>query len=224
MNVSKLIKNTILGGEFLTHAKSQDSKVLYYHDLFLEDRFPAYTSMATSFKSFQEHIKAIKDKGFVIVDKITEPKRQVMLAFDDGWEGIYSFKDFFVSSKIFPTLSIPVALIGLDGYLSKEQIKELFSVGFNFISHSWTHQPVTIYNNNENALKRELLDSKKYLEDLLSNKIDAFCFPRGLYSRATYEKCMEYGYEEVFTCEAGNYSSEVFPRPKEGTLLRDAHY
>lgn len=153
MSVGKLIKDLVIQGDYITHSKGRGSKIIYYHDLFDKLQHRAYTDMATHVEIFKEHLHVISDCGFEIVSGLEKPEGQVLIAFDDGWKGIYDFKDCLAKNRIFPTVSLAVGLVGLDGYLNKEQIKELFFLGFKFASHSWTHQSMTLFNNNEKALR-----------------------------------------------------------------------
>lgn len=214
------IREKILGCEYLIHRNSRASKIVYYHDINDNNLHDAYARDATSMDLFKKHLEVISNNGFKVVDRITQPVGQVAIGLDDGWAGILDVKDFLYENRIFPTISIAPGLLNLDGYLTDEDVKTLRKEGCRIISHTWTHQSITLYNNYEKALRRELGDSKKYLEDLLSEEIDTMCYPQGRFSKTTYEKTLEYGYKEIWTCVDGNFFDEVFPRAKRRNLAQ----
>lgn len=220
MSILHKIKGSILNIEYATHRKSYGSKILYYHDINDFSLHDAYTNMATSLEMFKKHLVVIKECGFEIVDKITEPEGQVLIGLDDGWAGIYEIKDFLLENQIHPTISIAPGLLDLDGYLSKEQVKVLHSLGFTIAVHSWTHQSLNLYNNNEKELKRELSDCRDSLEQLLSTKLDIFCYPQGVFSSYIYKKTLENGYNEIWSVVDGDYNDEVLPKVKKRCLVQ----
>lgn len=213
-------KDIVLSCEYFFHRNNKASKIVYYHD-FNDDRLhSAYARDATSLELFKRHIDVINRCGFEIVDRITQPNNQVSIGLDDGWAGVLEVREFLYENNIFPTISIAPGLLDLAGYVTANDVKTLRKEGCRIIGHTWTHQSITLYNNYEGALKRELEDSKKYLEDLLSEEIDTLCFPQGRFSKTAYEKSLEYGYKEILTCVDGNYFDEVFPKVKRRNLAQ----
>lgn len=174
------------------------SKVLYYHDIDSQ-----YTEMGTPFSLFKSHIKEIRNTGFEIVDKIEDEKNQVLIAFDDGWKGLYDHRDFFIKEDLKPTVFIAVDLIGKPGYLTKEEIIELQSIGFVFQAHSWTHTGLPDHHGDD--LKHEVYDSKLELEGLFSCSFDEICFPQGRYSDEVIDICLHSGYHLMYTSIPGSY-------------------
>ena len=220
MSYTEMVRKAVLQGEFLFHEKNHGSKIIYYHD-FNDDRLhKAFARDATSLEMFKKHLQVIKDNGFNVVEKITQPERQVVIGLDDGWAGVLDVKDFLYENNIFPTISIAPCLLNMAGYISDRDVKMLRKEGCRIISHTWTHQSITLYNNYEGALKRELSDSKHYLEDLLSEEVDCICYPQGRFSKTTYEKSVEYGYKEIWSCIDGNFKDEVFPMVKRRNLAQ----
>lgn len=214
------VKKLLFRGEFLFSPKNKSSKIVYYHDLFDNTKHPAYTTMATNIGLFCQHLDKIKKSGFNVVSKITKQDEEIMIVFDDGWQGFYEFRDFFHANNIYPTVCMPASLVGLAGYLTKEQLQQLHNEGFGIASHSWTHQSMTNYNNQEKSLLRELYDSKSFLEDIISAEIDTFCYPQGMFSRTIYYKTLEFGYREIFSCIDGNYFDEFLPNCRRRNLIQ----
>lgn len=122
-------------GCLMCHTKK--SRVVYYHDVHVGD---SWTTMSTPFELFKLHISAIRKSGFEIVRDINNPKGEIQIAFDDGFRGLLDCVDWLVSQKIYPTIFIPISLIGKEGYLSESEILELHNAGFNIQSHGIRHK------------------------------------------------------------------------------------
>jgi hypothetical protein len=159
--------------------------------------------MGTPVETFKKHIDVIKESGFSIEEDITEPNNQIMICFDDGWAGLYEYKELFISQKIFPTIFLAVDLIGKNGYMNLMQVLELQALGFNFECHTWSHCYLPLLD--EKQLKHELLDSKKELEQLLHKDIEAICFPRGMFSDRIIDFAIEAGYKKLYSSISGSY-------------------
>lgn len=174
------------------------SKVIYYHDVGKK-----FTEMGTDFQVMKKHFDIIRSQGYDIVPEINEAEYQVMICFDDGWAGIYDYKEEFVKSQIFPTIFIAVDLIGKDGYLTEKQIKELETIGFRFMAHTWSHEDLTTFD--MAGLEHELKDSKMWLERNFGHPFNAICFPMGRFSDKVKEKSLESDYTELYSSLPGGY-------------------
>lgn len=174
------------------------SKVIYYHDVSKK-----YTEMGTEFSVMKAHLDVIRNQGYSIVPTIGRKQREVMICFDDGWAGIYDYKNELVKMNIFPTIFIAVNLIGKDGYLTESQIKELETRGFRFMAHTWSHEDLTTFE--DKGLEHELKDSKMWLEKTFGHPFNAICFPMGRFSDKVKEKSFESGYTELYSSLPGGY-------------------
>lgn len=178
--------------------KSKDSKVVYYHDVGTK-----YTYMGTDFGIMRKHLEIIRQSGYAIVPSIEKRKGQMMICFDDGWAGIYDHKDFFIEEGIRPTIFVAVDLIDKEGYLTHEQIRELQKLGFLFECHTWSHQDLTSFSDDE--LIHELKDSKEKLDSILNKKITDICYPKGRFSNAIFKFCIQCGYRLQYSSIPGNF-------------------
>lgn len=192
-----IIKEAIYFGAYIYH-RNNDSKVVYYHDVSTN-----YTTMGTNLDLMKTHFEIVRQSGYTIVPNITKRQNQVMVCFDDGWAGIYDNKDFFIDHNIVPTIFIAVDLIGADGYMTVGQIRELQALGFQFECHTWSHQSLTLFD--DDILKHELKDSKEELERLFGHPFTAICYPQGRFSMHIHNLCERYGYTRQFSSVAGGY-------------------
>lgn len=191
--------------------RDKQSKVLFYHDV---DSGAPYTDMSTPMSLVSQHIRMIQECGYDIVSHITNRENQVMICFDDGFRGIWENREFFIQNNIYPTIFVAVDLIGKDGYLSVDEIKELMHNGFIFESHSWSHTNLTKFTTEE--LQRELKGAKEELERILGINISSVCFPQGYYSDEVIRLSKEAGYSLMYISEPNSYYSyegeSIIPR------------
>ncbi|WP_373127215.1 polysaccharide deacetylase family protein [Bacteroides sp. HPS0048] len=185
--------------------RNRDSKIIYYHDI-SSDTF--YTDMSTDLNIFRNHIKIIRKCGFEIVQQITAKKNQIAIMFDDGFRGIWDNRDYFVDNKIYPTVFIAKSLIGKEGYLNEDEIRELFKLGFDFQSHTVSHVKLTDCVSSE-QLNSELLESKLYIDELLQQHTTAICAPNGYYSNIVCEDAYRVGYDKFYSSIPGSYYERI---------------
>lgn len=189
----------------------KSSRVLYYHDVHTVDQYSRWSTHASL---MQRHFDTIRQCGYTIVDNITEPKGQVMICFDDGYRGVYVHRQLFIDNNVRPTVFVTAANIGKEGFLTVDEIKTLQSVGFDFQCHTYTH--ADLWHLSESELDHELGDSKAEIERKIGSKIDAICFPRGLYSDKVIDIAEKHGYTRFFSCS----SYPFFKEKRKGLISR----
>lgn len=187
-------------------SRNKHSKVLYYHDVNFAGS--ANTDMGTQMCLFLKHMDVIRNEGFEIVSKINKPTNQVSIMFDDGFRGIYDCKEYFYKNNICPTVFLAVSLIGQPGYLTVDEIIELQNHGFNFQSHGWRHEDMTLLSDEQ--LHLELVEARKKLSKLLGKSVDEICLPIGYFSDRLLEKLSKEGYCEIYSSIPGDYDNLVF--------------
>lgn len=191
---------------------NRKSKLLYYHDICNGDGYRSLdtnTLMGTNIELFKKHMRVIKEEGYTIVPKITAPEGEVSILLDDGFRGIWENRHFFYDNNIQPTIFLPVDYLGqIDkGILSIDEVLELQEHGFIFECHSWSHCDLSVLSRVE--LKRELLDSKKYLSRVLGKEIQEICLPIGYFSDILIEEIKKYNYKEIYSSTWGAYDDLI---------------
>ena len=115
--------------------------------------------------------------------------------------------DWLVSQRIYPTIFIPISLIGKEGYLSESEILELHNAGFNIQSHGIRHKNMSAMPVDE--LLDDLYASKAYLENFLDKQIDSICYPQGYYSDRVISESQNAGYKKLYISVPGVYDMDV---------------
>lgn len=205
MNIKQALKSVIQYYSSVINRNTK-SKILFYHDIFVTNNYQASDAdvcMGTHLDMFKKHMDVIHKEGYTIVTHITQLEGQVRIMLDDGFRGIYECRQFFYDNNIYPTIFLAVELIGKEGFLTKEEILDLQQHGFIFECHSWSHKDLTIWNDDE--LKRELGESKKFLSEMLNKQVTEICLPIGYFNDHLLEQLRLYGYDKVYSSIPGNY-------------------
>jgi peptidoglycan/xylan/chitin deacetylase (PgdA/CDA1 family) len=88
--------------------------------------------------------------------------------------------------------------------MDREQIQAWIREGMSIGSHSHTHAHLCKLSPED--LEKELLLSKKTLENLFHITIEDFCFPYGEFNTTIIEDLKKYGYQSATTTQRGRFS------------------
>ena len=79
-----------------------------------------------------------------------------------------------------------------------DDLKYCLMNNIQIASHTLSHDSLITIDDND-ALSREIFDSKKIIEEKLNIKVNTFTFPNGLYNNQTIDLCKKSGYKYLFT-------------------------
>ena len=96
-------------------------------------------------------------------------------------------------------------------YMRPEQIQRLAAEGFEIGSHGVTHALLTAPYMTIERGRRELRESKAWLEGLIGKPILSYCFPSGAYTATWVREAAEAGYKGVALIQ--KRSEELLPIP-----------
>ena len=205
MRVKELIKCCLLQLGCLVNRDKRRSKILYYHDV-TPEHGESYTDMSTPFALFAAHVAQVKRAGFEIVPRIESVHGQVLIAFDDGFRGVYENRARFVEWGVKPTIFLATTLVGKPGYMTADEIRELQELGFVFQCHTVSHTNLQKFAGDD--LRRQVEDSKRELSEMLGREVDEICFPQGYYSDTVVAACRKAGYKKMYTSVPGDYEPD----------------
>jgi peptidoglycan/xylan/chitin deacetylase (PgdA/CDA1 family) len=92
-------------------------------------------------------------------------------------------------------------------HLSWAQISELAEAGFEIGSHTLSHRDLTRLD--ADSLRRELVDSKRLIEDHIGRPVTSVSYPFGRYSQRVIDEAATAGYERGFTSSPSDGSDRM---------------
>ena len=102
--------------------------------------------------------------------------------------------------------------------LEWRQIEEMSRYGIEIGAHTLTHPDLTRLGNDD--VEREILGSRRRLEDFLGKAVDAFCYPFGRYDDRSLAAARAH-----FRCACTDYLALAGPKSDPHLLERvDAYY
>ena len=174
-------------------------------------------NLSVSPELFEEHLNVLWESGYESVgvadlaDGLVE-EGSVVLIFDDGTVDFYEtawplFRQYGFGASI----ALVSDFIGSDGYMSREQIEELVDGGIEILGHSASHKDLRSAD-----LQREVVESKKALEEMFGVEVVGFVYPSGKYNSGVLGAIEEAGYEAAFTVKNGmaDLSGDLFQLPR----------
>ena len=194
---------TFLYSSLITGSKKKGLRALKYHSISKE--FKKDDLWSLDINSLSDHLSFIAETKMDVfkTDELINylPTQGLVITFDDG------FKDNFeLAAPLFFELGIPFSVFVITdfvrqskkGYVDELTLKEfsmnpLVTIG----SHSCSHSRLT--NLTLSEVKKEVSNSKDYLEDLLGKEINIFSYPHGLFNDIIRQEVIKAGYKLSFT-------------------------
>ncbi|GAB4233168.1 MAG: polysaccharide deacetylase family protein [Acidobacteriota bacterium] len=127
-------------------------------------------------------------------------RQKVEITFDDGniSDIAIAFPDL-LSRNLRARFFVITGRLNKQGYLSKADIQELAAAGMIVGSHGRQHRPLKAMQ--LFGLLRELLVSRKLLQEICNASIDEFAVPFGIYGKREIRSAFACGYSKVFTSD-----------------------
>jgi len=188
--------------------------VLMYHSI---DHNDQKTKLSVSPESFERQVKFLADNHYNVVllpevvgyvtGKKRIPPKTVAITFDDGFLNNYQFAyPVLKKYKIPATIFVITGKIGTPGFVNEEQVKEMadsgvMAIGSHTVSHKW------LPSFDDPALRRELVDSKAFLEAITGQPVDIFCYPIGAHDKRVQQAAKDAGYVAAVATNPGKAAS-----------------
>lgn len=178
---------------------------LMYHELELPGRAlcesePGYARYVLPLATFRSQLQWIKQsnlRGLNITQSLAFPADpSVCITFDDGCEtDLIAAAPALQEFNCNATFYVTAGRLCTTGYLSETQLRDLDAQGFEIGCHSMTHAYLSDLN--EVALKREIVDAKAHIEQVLGHKINHFSCPGGRYNGRALDVARNAGFSTV---------------------------
>jgi peptidoglycan/xylan/chitin deacetylase (PgdA/CDA1 family) len=178
---------------------------LMYHELELAGRKlcqsePGYVRYILPLETFREQMEWLKKSGWrgLNVSEALQYRAEptVCVTFDDGCE-----TDLIAATPVLrefgfnATFYVTAGFVGTPGYLSRDQVRDLDEQGFQIGCHSMTHAYLSDIA--EPDLRREIVDAKRQIEEIVGHAIEHFSCPGGRYDQRTLQMARESGFVTV---------------------------
>jgi peptidoglycan/xylan/chitin deacetylase (PgdA/CDA1 family) len=128
--------------------------------------------------------------------------RSVALTFDDGFEDVHTEVLPLLAARGMKATVFPIAaqiggawhddVFGGTRHASKQQLREMAELGIEIGSHTLTHADLTMLD--DAALRHELTESRRIIEDAVGVAVTALSFPYGSFNARVWRHAVEAGY------------------------------
>lgn len=180
---------------------------LMYHEVYARnEELQPQDSYGISLDDFEAHMQAIQREvgsrpiSYSSINGPSSGRPQWLLTFDDGRVGSLRAADVLDLHGWKGHFFIVTDLIGTEGYLSADQMRDLERRGHIVGSHSASH-PASMSSLPSHRLEQEWDVSTKKLANLLGRPVDVAAIPGGSYSRGVALAAARSGIKTLFTSE-----------------------
>jgi peptidoglycan/xylan/chitin deacetylase (PgdA/CDA1 family) len=207
--------------------------ILMYHSIADEDEtgVQAYYRTATTPGVFAAQMDSLYQAGFSVIGlgeavrrstesgsaKNGESVGSVVITFDDGFQNFYTnafpvlSRYGFTATMFLPTAHIGESRLSFKGKdcLNWGEVRELQKYGISFGSHTVTHPQ--LHHCDAIAIKREVADSKRMIEQKLGCAVRSFSYPYAFpeadsgFKRRLRDDLRQAGYENGVCTNIGRY-------------------
>jgi len=183
-----------------------------YHSIDVPPLFHGWRGLYVTPQLLARQIRELQKDSTIHFSTLTEwneqrlSGRQVALTFDDAYRSLFVNGLPVLQKAGARAITYVVAsLIGKSNewdngkgirhelLMDRAQLKEWIAAGHEIGAHTLTHPLLTKLSLDE--ARREIIDSKKMLEDIFGQPIRHFCYPYGGRNEALAEMVREAGYE-----------------------------
>ncbi len=174
--------------------------ILLYHHIAPTPTPSRYT---VSPEAFEQQLSYLQAAGYhtITMAQFTRamqvgawlPDRPIVLTFDDGNLDNYQYAlPRLQAHGMVGVLYMVANRIGVEGYLSAEQLLALVAAGWEIGGHTMTHVDLTRLG--AERLRVEIHDSRLALQKALGVPVESFAYPFGKVNAIVVQKVVAYGY------------------------------
>jgi peptidoglycan/xylan/chitin deacetylase (PgdA/CDA1 family) len=196
--------------------------ILCYHGIGEDDW--TYSVNKATFKK-QINYLISKKYNFISLSQVAQylngkfeiSKPSVVITFDDGYKDILDIKNYIKKNNIKPTLFLlsdtknanRKELENTREFLNKNEILSLVKNGWEIGSHTATHSDM--HTLTDNKIKKEIINSKIDLENMLKIRVNYIAFPKGRYNKKILIAVSKAGYKLGLTMDDSKIDKQINP-------------
>lgn len=195
--------------DLATILSRKEVPVLCYHHI--RDRNSRMSEYEVKIQTFKDQLKSLADSGYKTVtpDEYVEylttgaplPEKPVMLTYDDTDKEQYTIGAQEMNKYGFKGVFFIMTIsIGRPNYMTKEELKNLSDSGHIIAAHTWDHNRVTKYTQED--WDKQLTESAKKLEAITGRPIKYFAYPFGLWNQAAIPQLQNRNIKAAFQLSA----------------------
>jgi len=110
-------------------------------------------------------------------------------------------QSFRFHATFFPVSCYLCDEVGDESVPNRHALRDLAKLGYTIGCHTHTHRDLTTLSMTE--VQHEVIGSKRILEDLLGQPVNAFCYPYGTWNSHILSVVRQAGYDVAFTVDLG---------------------
>jgi peptidoglycan/xylan/chitin deacetylase (PgdA/CDA1 family) len=218
----ELVGLTVDWATLMLSRRNRGTTTFVFHAIAEPERLVGFTEDFPFHKPavFRSFIAWIATSATVVSSEIAQPgsggiqgKKCAALTFDDGFIDHYTrvfplLQDYGMTGAFF----VPTGLIGRPGGLDRAMVREMSSHRMKIGSHSVSHCRLSQCERDQ--VRRELTESKAYLEDLTGRACDEIAYPYGAHNEMVKEEAFRAGYKRAFASSPHAPQSDGFALPR----------
>ena len=126
------------------------------------------------------------------------PARPVVITFDDGYADLYTTAFPILAAHGFKAVAYIVSgFVGQSRYVSAAQVAEMDQKGIEIASHTVDHSDLS--RSSMGNVWRQVVDSKRSLENMVGHPVLDFAYPSGKFNAQTVAAVQRAGYDTAVT-------------------------
>ncbi|TAN32589.1 polysaccharide deacetylase family protein [bacterium] len=134
------------------------------------------------------------------------PSKPIVITFDDGYADLFTTAYPILLAHRFKAVAYIVsAFVGQSRYVSAAQVVQMDRAGIEIASHTVDH--ANLARSSPPSIMRELLDSKRWLEQELGHPVLDFAYPSGKFNAQVVADVRLAGYDTAVTTQSSTSHS-----------------
>jgi peptidoglycan/xylan/chitin deacetylase (PgdA/CDA1 family) len=161
--------------------------------------------------TFRAGIDSVLDAGLRAAPVGSTEPGTIAVTFDDGFDDVLRVAAPILADRGVPfSTYVTTTFLDRPGYLTVGALRELALVpGATVGSHGVSHAPLTSCD--DAALRREVVDSRSELEQIVCAAVSSFAYPHGIVDRRARDALAAAGYDVAVTSRYGRNTATTDP-------------
>lgn len=193
--------------------------ILMYHHIrdFSDPNNPVDTNLSTPVQGFRDQMQWLKENGYTTITfselfSGTLPEKPIVLTFDDGYQDNYTNAFKILKENGQKGVFFLISSTEGGGYLTQSEIREMAGNGMEIESHTISHPDLSQLG--DEALAKELGESRNTIEEGTGQKVEFLCYPSGRFSKDVIDAAKTAGYRAAVTTKSSSSNGSLYELPR----------